>query len=234
MISEQLVGTVDRVLKPLKDYHQHQVHGLEHVPHEGPCLLVVNHSLATYDSLLLASSIYHATGRIPMGLGDDLIFRIPGIRDIARDLGIRPANPDNGAELLAQGKMVTVAPGGMREALRTSEEKYQILWEKRRGFIRLSIETGAPILLSACRAADDLFTVHENNFTKFFYMNFKFPFPIFEGRKGLPIPRKVKLTHHLAELIHPPVLEPGNRDEQVESFHAEVTTSMKELLDRDS
>ena len=90
------IQRVRRVLEPLARYHRFSVQGLEHIPATGPALLAVHHTFATYDGFLLAGAIYDGTGRLPAGLGDDRIFDIPWLRDLARSVGIVPASPKAG------------------------------------------------------------------------------------------------------------------------------------------
>ena len=68
-----------RALEPLRRYHRYRAEGLENVPVIGGALIAVHHSFATYDGLLLGTSVYDVTGRLPTALGDDLLFRIPMI-----------------------------------------------------------------------------------------------------------------------------------------------------------
>ena len=48
-----------RLLEPVRRYHRHAVEGMEHIPAEGPALLVIHHSLATYDGFLFALKVFH-------------------------------------------------------------------------------------------------------------------------------------------------------------------------------
>ena len=113
-------------------------------------------------------------------------------------------SPTNAKELLEKGELVAVAPGGMREALRPSSERYQILWEKRKGFARLAIKTGAPIVLAICPKADDLYEVYPSRLTKWAYQTFKVPVFLARGLGPSPIPRPVKLAHFVSKPIYPP------------------------------
>lgn len=213
-----------RILGPVARYHRYAAVGLDHVPKEGPVLLVMHHSLATYDSLLLCAALYERTGRVATGLGDDLIFKIPGVGRVASEIGIRPASPVNGVRLLEQGHVVVVAPGGMKEALRSSEDRYRVQWGDRRGFVRLALQTQVPMVLAACPAADDLFTVADSPLTQLAYQQFKIPVPLVKGRSGLPVPRAVPLTHYLAAPVVPTV------DDDVDGLHARCVTVMEGLL----
>lgn len=218
--------------RALARYHRHEVVGLSYVPATGAALLVIHHSLATYDGLLLALAIEEATGRLPVALGDDLLFRTPGLRHVVRGAGIVPASHENGRALLARGHLVAVAPGGMREALRPSGERYRVRWGRRKGFVRLALETGAPVVLAACPAADDLYDVYETRLTKLAYKHLKVPIPFVRGLGPTWIPRPVKLVHYVAPPIVPPPLDPEHFDEQIDALHAEIVRTMEAPFDR--
>ena len=72
-----IINIADPVLKRVARYHEHRVEGLEHIPASGPALIVVNHSLATYDSGLLAAAVRDKLGRDVWLLGDRYIFKVP-------------------------------------------------------------------------------------------------------------------------------------------------------------
>lgn len=213
-------------------YHRYEVRGMEHVPRSGACLLVAHHSLATYDGFLLGIAIADATGRVPRGLGDDRIFQVPGLAGFATRIGLVPASPTTGEALLAAGHIVGVAPGGMWEALRPSTERYEVRWAGRKGFVRLALRTGAPMLLCACPRADDLYTVHPSRLTERLYHAHHLPLPLARGLGPTLIPRPVRLVHHIAPLLYPPPHDPAHEDEQVDALHARAVEVMRELLSR--
>lgn len=224
-----LVARFRPLVQGLRAYHRHRVIGLEHVPRKGPGLIVLNHSLATYDGVLFASAMHAATGRWPASLGDDLIFKTPLVADFARRAGVKPANPGNGHALLEAGHLVVVAPGGMREALRPTAEAHTVRWGRRKGFVRLAIETGAPMILVACPAADDLYTVYPSGVTARLYQRFKLPVPLARGLGPTLLPRPVRLTHLVGAPIPPPAPE-GDIDGQVARVHADVVRRMEGLM----
>ena len=149
-----------RLVRPLMAAHRFSTKGMEHVPRSGGCLMVVHHSLATYDGFLLGLDIWDRTGRLGRGLGDDRIFQTPRLAELAQDIGLVPASPTAGRELLDAGELVGVAPGGMWEALRPSEARYQSRWGSRRGFCRLALRAQVPMLLAAVPRADELYSVY--------------------------------------------------------------------------
>ena len=224
---------IERFVRPmgaLARYHRHQVVGMDRIPDDGPALLVFNHSLATYDAMIFSVAVWKQMRRLPCGLGDNLIFRVPGLAGWARRAGIVPASPDNGRRLLEEGHLVGVAPGGMREALRPSDQRYTVRWDRRRGFVRLAMEAAAPIVLIACPAADELFDVYENRLTKLAYRQWRLPLPLIRGFGPTLVPKPVALTHYvgtpiLSERFNGPVPQ-----EAVDEMHAHVVASMNRLM----
>jgi 1-acyl-sn-glycerol-3-phosphate acyltransferase len=203
-MKKEYLDFVYPILKSLRDYHRHQVVGMENVPENGRILMAVNHSLATYDIALLNCAVYEEKGRIARPLADRLFFRLPFLGELTMELGAVEGTQRNAEALLRNDELVTVAPGGMREALRPSTERYQILWERRIGFVKLALKTGTPIIVGVCPKADDLYDVFPSPFTKWAYKNFKIPLFFARGVGPTPIPRPIQLTHFLSKPIVPP------------------------------
>ena len=163
-----------------------------------------------------------------------MLFKLPFVKNIFHDLGIVPASWDNSKQILLDGDILAIAPGGMRESLRPSSQKYQLRWAKRKGFVKLAIEEQAPIILAACPNADRIFKVYESFITALIYKRFKFPLPIFRGIGFSLIPRPVKLTHFISRPIYPPCINDYSRidlDKAVDEFHHEISRRMRNLMD---
>ncbi len=231
-LDARTVRQLERILHPLARYHRFELTGIEHVPRTGACLLVVHHSLATYDGFLIGGAIWEQTGRMCRALGDDTIFRVPGLADFATRAGIVPASPEAGERLLREGHLLAVAPGGMWESLRPRGQRRSSRWDGRRGFVRLALRTGTPMLLAACPRADDIYTVYPSRLTDAAYRRFRVPVPLVRGLGPTLFPRPIKLVAHLAPLIWPPAWDPEREDAQVDALHAEAHRRMAELLGR--
>lgn len=223
---------IGRLLLPLSLYHRHTVQGLDLLPRTGAWMMVTNHSLATYDGFLFGREVVRKLKRVPRGLGDKRIFQTPGLVDFAHRLGLVEASPTAGRSLLDAGQIVGVAPGGMREALRSRDERYEVRWDGRKGFVRLALRAGVPIVLSACPAADDLYDVYGSALTDWIYEQVHVPVPFARGL-GLSLwPRPVKLTHHIGRPIVPPPHDPEHEVEQIDELHAITLASMRDLMSR--
>lgn len=219
-----------RLLEPLERYHRFHAVGLEQFPRVGPVLLVVHHTLATYDGFLIGAAVWDHTGRLPRGLGDDRIFQIPGLRRLAHTIGLVPASPEAGEALLREGHVLGVAPGGMWESLRPRDERRRSRWEGRRGFVRLALRTGTPMVLAACPAGDDIYRVYRSRITDAAYQRFHLPVPVARGVGPTAVPRPVELLARFSAPLVPPPYDPAREEEQVDALHAEARRVMSELL----
>lgn len=222
---DRLLDRLGIPLRWLARYHRYEIHGLDRIPARGRAILVVNHSFATYDAILLGAAIMKHVRRDVVGLADRQLFRYPRVAGWMRRLGLVEASPASAEAALREGRIVCVAPGGMREALRPSTQGRRVLWHKRRGFVELAVRTHSPVILAACPAADDLFEVRPTFLTKLLYKKAHLPFAIIRGWGPTPLPRPVQLVHYVSKPMLPP-----RGDDAVERFHARLTRTMSKML----
>lgn len=125
-----------------------RVHGLERLP-PGPCLVVGNHSaLANAEIACMLGGWQQAFGRSRRvtGLMHDLFIRIPGVGHFYRRIGAVPARREAALEAFAAGHDVLVFPGGDVDACRPFYQPRGVHFGQRRGYIRLALEAGVPIV----------------------------------------------------------------------------------------
>jgi 1-acyl-sn-glycerol-3-phosphate acyltransferase len=126
-----------------------EVRGLGNVPETGPVLLVGNHSGGnlTPDTLVftLAFSTYFGVERPFHQLAHNLVLSYPGL-SFLRKYGTVAASPENARRALRSGAAVLVYPGGDSEVHRPSWERNRVDFGGRKGFIRLALEEGVPIV----------------------------------------------------------------------------------------
>jgi hypothetical protein len=218
------------LLRALSRYHQHHVYGFEHVPKTGPALIAFHHTLCTYDSFLLGVPIWDRLDREFRGLADRLIFKTPALGRFMSEVGFVEGTRDATIAMLKQGELIGLAPGGMRESLRSSREKYTFDWSGRLGFVSVAMKAGAPIILAANPRGDDCYDVFENPLTPWAYKNFKLPVPLALGRWGTALPKPVKLWHLLSEPLVSDVAPDQVTDADVEAMHQRVVQRMAKLM----
>ena len=230
-LNKEYLLKIAPVISAMRVYHEHSTIGLDQIPDTG-VIMAANHSLASYDIALLMASIYEHCNRVPRALIVRLFFKVPGLGPLMQTFGSREGTRENAVNMLRENEILVVAPGGMREALRPSSEKYKIIWKRRKGFVKLSVETGAPIILAACPAADDLYDVAPSHITVWAYQTLRIPLFFAKGLGFTAIPKPVKLTHYLSEPLYPPPYsnDPEIFKKHVEEFHLKVTARMEKLM----
>src|SRR5205085_8348459 len=128
-------------------YFRPEVRGLDRIP-EGASLLVGNHSGGTMiaDTFVFATEFYDHYGcdRRFHQLAHDVAVRVPGTG--IRRWGTLAASHDNARAAFERDAPVLVYPGGDYETFRPSWHSDQIEFGGRKGFIKLALEQGVPIV----------------------------------------------------------------------------------------
>jgi 1-acyl-sn-glycerol-3-phosphate acyltransferase len=145
---------IERTLPALrlmsKLYFRAEVEGLEHIPTEGPVLLVGNHSGGTWiaDTFVFAQHFYDHFGahREFNQLAHDLVFKLRGLRALVQRYGTVPASPTNMGTALDRGAALLVYPGGDHETFRPSWESDAVDFAGRTGFIKLALKHRVPVV----------------------------------------------------------------------------------------
>jgi len=131
-------------------YFRGEVRNLGNVPEDRAVLLVGNHSGGNVipDSFIftLAFSTYVGVERRYFQLAHNLAIAWPVIGDLLRRSGTISASPENAEKALESGAPVLVYPGGDWETHRPSWEGDKVDFAGRKGFIRLALDAGVPIV----------------------------------------------------------------------------------------
>jgi 1-acyl-sn-glycerol-3-phosphate acyltransferase len=211
--------------------------GLEHVP-PGAAIMVGNHGLLGYESIVFFEQIYARTGRVPIGCADRWFFRVPLLRDVLVRVGGMYGSAANAAHALARGQLVVCYPGGAREVLkRDARDKYRLRWDKSHGFVRVAIRTGVPIVPFAAAGVDDTFDIVASmSGTGALLMGHdKYDLPLLWGAG--PLPRRVPFFFRFAEPIACDARTMEERealasdDRFVRELHERVRSRTQALLD---
>jgi len=232
--NDYILTLLEGLLPLIRAYFRYEVVGLENIPEKGRAVLVSNHGILPVDGLLLNYAIKHALGRWPRGLTDRRVFRIPVLRQFFMDLGVVLANPQTGRALLERGDIVYIMPGGAKEAFKPSRDRYRLMWKRRTGFVRLAIQTGAPIVPAVCMGIDETYHVFLEGYQlseKLFGKEAFLPVTVPVGLGPLPMP--VKLTHYVGRPLrfqYKP--EDADDPKKVARLHRRVMDAMQSLMER--
>jgi len=146
----ELIRRVLPFLEALARYFRAEVVGVEHVPDEAPFLVVGNHSGGTLtpDMYILLAAWFRQKGLDPpaYGLAHRGVFVVSPIRRFFEGLGAIGASHENAERALDQGAVVLVYPGGDWEAFRPWWDRNKIDFGGNKGFVRLALRKGVPVL----------------------------------------------------------------------------------------
>ena len=119
--------------------------GTEHVPSEGPGLIVANHSgVLPYDGLMVQLAIRHEhpARRTCRMLALDMFALLPVLAPILSKSGSVRANPENAERLLRKGELLGVFPEGVKGVGKYYRDRYRLARFGRGGFVRIALRTG--------------------------------------------------------------------------------------------
>ncbi|MCW2730386.1 MAG: 1-acyl-sn-glycerol-3-phosphate acyltransferase [Mycobacterium sp.] len=126
-----------------------EMDGWENLP-ESPVLLVGIHSGAPFvwDAWTVGVQWWRRFGqeRPLHGTAHDALMAIPVIGRYFRAMGVLPAAPDSIATALAEGRDVALWPGGEVDSLRPWRERDEANLAGRKGFVKMAIRAGVPIV----------------------------------------------------------------------------------------
>jgi 1-acyl-sn-glycerol-3-phosphate acyltransferase len=126
-----------------------EIDGWENIP-ESPVLLIGIHSGAPFvwGAWTVGLQWWRRFGqdRPLNGTAHDALMAIPGIGRFFRSMGVLPAAPDAIATALAEGRDVALWPGGEVDSLRPWRERDRANLAGRKGFVKMAIRAGVPIV----------------------------------------------------------------------------------------
>jgi 1-acyl-sn-glycerol-3-phosphate acyltransferase len=234
LIRHETLHTLEPIEWMMKKYFRYEVRGLENVPRKGPAIIISNHGILPIDGWFLFYEIYRATGRWPRGMTDWRIYKFPWLRQLFMDMGMVVGTHKNGDRLLQKGEMIFIMPGGSKEAWKSSKYRYRLLWQGRKGFIRMALRNAIPIIPSANVGTDDTYHVFFDGYTT--------AYKLFRSKRALlpisiPIglgllPRPVKMTQYVGRMIRLPYPPEAETDPSVvEECQELVKSKVYELID---
>ena len=131
-----------------KKYFRVQLHGADRVPNEGRAVIVANHSgQLPFDAAMLAVALLLEMDppRVVRALVEKWVPTLPFVSTFMARCGQIVGTPENCRRLLAADEAILVFPEGVRGLNKPFRQRYQ-LRKFGPGFMRLALESGAPIV----------------------------------------------------------------------------------------
>jgi len=206
-----------------------EVEGLEHVPEEGPAILVgVHRGFVPFDAIMLLHEMTRRLGRSPRFLVHPGLLKTPFVSRLIARLGGVPAFRANAERLLDEGAIVGVFPEGVRGAFRPVHGVYR-LGRFDPEFARLAGRREVPILPVATVGAAEVFPIWAGLDWGAWKRATEWPsFPLTHGM-ALPLPLPTKWRTR----ILPPVQPGGAAPVEVAAdVRSRMQSTVDELLGR--
>ncbi|MBF0120005.1 MAG: acyltransferase family protein [Desulfobacterales bacterium] len=140
------------LLKPfievLKKYFRAEVYGIENIP-ETKALIVGNHNagITFMEPMFMSLEFYNKRPNDTLHfLAHDAMVNIPILKNLLIKTGAIRASHETAHKAFDMGHKVVVFPGGNYEAFRTFKDRYKVDFGGKKGFIKLALKAGVPIV----------------------------------------------------------------------------------------
>ncbi len=140
-----------------KKYFRVQLHGADRVPNEGRAVIVANHSgQLPFDAAMIEVGllIEKDPPRVARALVEKWVPTLPFVSTFMARCGQIVGTPENCRRLLAADEAILVFPEGVRGLNKPFRERYR-LQKFGIGFMRLALESAAPIVPCAVVGAEE-------------------------------------------------------------------------------
>jgi 1-acyl-sn-glycerol-3-phosphate acyltransferase len=178
------------LMELIRKYFRLRIEGVQNIPKKGPAIIIPNHSgYMGIDAALLAHVITQNSRRIPRVLTHHFWFLTKTTALPAQKMGFTEATYKNGVDELTKNNLVVVFPEGEAGNFKPTQQMYE-LQEFRRGFVRMALQTGSPIIPTLIIGAEESqINLSNLKFTKFL-KGLVIPLPL----NIIPLPVKWKIV----------------------------------------
>ena len=243
---EYIERTLPLLRRLFGTYFRGEVRGLENIPSSGPSLLVGNHSggLLIADTFVFAMEFYARFGpqRRFHQLAHNVAAQMP-TSGLLRRYGVIVASHDNARAAFKRGAPVLVYPGGDHETFRPSWESDQIEFGGRRGFVKLALSEGVPIvpIVSIGGQETALFLIRGERLASLLGIDRLLRIKVLPisigpplGVNVLDLPGRLPLPAKITVEVQPPInlRERFGPEPDPDRAYEEVTGEMQRVLDR--
>ncbi|KPM03941.1 transmembrane protein 68-like protein 1 [Sarcoptes scabiei] len=178
-------------------WYGYELEGLDNIPDSGPAIIVYYHGALPVDYYYLSSKCLLTKKRSIYSVADRFMFKIPGWSFVLSLLKVFPGSVSSCVQVLNEGNLLSIAPGGVREA-QFGNHYYNLIWSGRVGFAKVAKQAKVPIIPVFTQNIREAFRTVQilPNFFRKIYDTYKIPLMAIYG--GFP----VKLKTIVGKPIH--------------------------------
>jgi 1-acyl-sn-glycerol-3-phosphate acyltransferase/nucleoside-diphosphate-sugar epimerase len=213
-------------------YWRLESRGLDHIPREGPAILVgVHRGFMPWDGVMAAHLVAQQTGRIPRFLIHPGLVKFPVLHDYMTKQGGIIACNENADYVLERAGLLAIFPEGIHGAFKLYRDAYR-LDKLSNEFVRMALRNKAPIIPFVTLGSAEIFPVLAQVKSVFWKRFAEWPcIPITPTFPLLPVPLPTKWHMLFLPPLHieqqyPP--EAAAEDRVVQRIAEEVRQRMEE------
>ncbi|MEM7037053.1 MAG: 1-acyl-sn-glycerol-3-phosphate acyltransferase [Bacteroidota bacterium] len=143
------------LLAPARAWHRPRMRNARSLDPKRPGMVVVNHSVNGLGTPFIISELYRRRRIMARALVVKGFFHLSLYRRLVGMGGFVEGNRAVCEHLMQRGEWIALAPGGLREALKSDGQQYQLLWDERLGFVKMAVRFGYPIIPLAVVGMED-------------------------------------------------------------------------------
>lgn len=184
-------------------WYGYEVLGMENIPKDESVLFVYYHGTIPIDIYYFIAKVLLLNSKLVHTVADRFLFKFPGWPIIADVMKVIPGTIQTCSNILKDGNMLAISPGGVYEA-QFGDSYYQLMWKKRLGFAKVALDAKVCIIPFFTRNIREAFRTISwgRRIWLRIYAATRFPFmPIYGGFPvklttyvGKPIPYDSSLT----------------------------------------
>ncbi|EDO44580.1 predicted protein [Nematostella vectensis] len=126
-------------------WHGYEMLGIEKLPDAGAALLIYYHGAIPIDMYYIMARLILQKKRRLRNVAATFLFYVPGIQLLLEVFGVVEGRTrEQCHEILMNGDLLAISPGGVREAL-FSDEYYGMIWNSRKGFAKVALAAKVPV-----------------------------------------------------------------------------------------
>src|SRR5262249_54227229 len=218
-----------------KWYWRIETKGLEHLPQQGPAILVGTHrGFVPFDAFMALHATVQRTGRVPRFLTHPGLLKVPFIGNFMRKLGGVVACQESADQVLQNGDLLGVFPEGIRGAFALYRRAYELKSFGRDSFVTLALRHRVPIIPFVTVGSAEVFPILAQIKSRRWRRYSDWPCIPVSTFPFLPVPLAYKWHMQFLPAIH---LEQNYRPEAVgdrsvvEAISRDVRNRMQQAVD---
>lgn len=178
----------------------------------------------------------HVGAVSPKTLAATILFRLPFIRELSLWTGCIDARRQVAEESLQRGESVFVLPGGEAEQIRTKYGREIVYLKNRKGFIKLAIRKGVPVVPMYAFGVSDYYYTSDMLLGPRLWLTktlqICIPFAIgLGGSPFCPLPQKTTVVFGDPLTFEPSACRESPTAEELDAAHGKFLDSLTKLFD---